>query len=278
MRLYHNMASVDVYRRYKDSLVDQSKALGRISSGLKVQNYKDNPNAMAKGKKLELQVRGLQMASRNLQDGMSLLQVADGGMQNIEDSLQRIRELTVQAGGINNDSDKNAIKIEIDELLKHIDDTANRTGMNGINLLASGNAGKSIKLLAGSYAQDVLELPLCDLTSAGLGIDGGKINISTNADIDSSLGYIDKAIDDINRYRSKHGGIASRLDSIYNYTSKISLKSETAMATTVGADIALEMMELSKSSLLVNTGFSIMSQTNKIPQDVLRILENIRTY
>lgn len=278
MRLYHNMASVDVYRRYKDNLVDQSRAFGRISSGLKVQNYKDNPNAMAKGKKLELQVRGLQMASRNIQDGMSLLQVADGGMQIIEDSLQRIRELTVQAGGMNDAKDKNSIEIEINELRKHIDDTANRTGMNGINLLASGNNGKSIKLLAGSYAGDEVELPLCDLTSVGLGIDGGKINITTNADIDNTLNNLDQAIDNINRYRSKHGGIANRLESTYNYTGKVSLKAESAVATITGADIAVEMMELSKASLLVNTGFSIMSQTNKMPQDVLRILENIRSY
>jgi len=127
------MASMRIFNSYTKNLAAQSKSYGNISSGNKIQTYRDDPNAKAKSDKLKLEIRGLQMANRNIQDSVSLMQTMDGGMQNISESLQRVRELMVQAGGATTPEDRAVIQKEIDQNLEHITYTANNTEMNGVS-------------------------------------------------------------------------------------------------------------------------------------------------
>lgn len=270
---------MNLYRRYKDNLSAQSISNGRISSGLRVQTSKDDPNAMAESQKLKLQIRGLQMASRNMQDGISMIQTADGAMQNIGESLQRIRELMVQAGGATTPEDKAVIQNEVDQMLQHIDTVAENTETNGVKLLSKENKGEPNPIVqVGAMADEKLEVPFFNLNTHGTpGFEGlGIENISTS-NVDDALAKLDNAINKVGEYRGKYAAISSRLETTYNNTYDMSIRVEGAEAELTGADIAYEMMEYTRASLLVDSGISLMAQTNKFPQDILRILENVKS-
>ncbi|WP_346937718.1 flagellin [uncultured Clostridium sp.] len=277
MRLSRNMASVRILNSYTKNLAAQSKSYSSISSGLKIQTYRDNPNAKAKSDKLNLEIRGLQMATRNIQDSVSLMQTMDGGMQSISESLQRARELMVQAGGATTDEDRAIIQKEIDQNLEHITFTANNTEMNGVKLLADkNNPGDTVDLLIGATSGEVIKLPTYNFTSSGLGLvnaDGSnKISVDN---IDDGLNRLDDAISKLNSGRGKYGALSNRMESTADYTSDISGKIEGAEATITGTDVAFEMIEYSKNSILVESGMAMMAQTNQFPKDILQILSNV---
>ncbi len=277
MRLSRNMASMRIFNSYTKNLAAQSKSYGNISSGNKIQTYRDDPNAKAKSDKLKLEIRGLQMANRNIQDSVSLMQTMDGGMQNISESMQRVRELMVQAGGATTSEDRAVIQKEIDQNLEHITYTANNTEMNGVKLLADkNNPGDTVDLLIGATSDYVTKLPTYNLTSTGLGLvnaDGSnKISVENMND---GLQRLDGAIDKLNSGRGKYGALSNRMESTADYTSEIAGKVEGAEAEITGTDIALEMVEYAKNSILVESGMAMMAQTNQFPQDILQILSNV---
>jgi len=271
------MSAMRIFNSYTKNLVAQSKAYGSISSGNKIQTYRDDPNAKAKSDKLKLEIRGLQMATRNIQDSVSLMQTMDGGMQSISEALQRSRELMVQAGGATTPEDRAVIQKEIDQNLEHITYTANNTEMNGVKLLADkNNPGDTVDLLIGATSDYVTKLPTYNLTSTGLGLvnaDGSnKISVENMND---GLERLDDAIDKLNSGRGKYGALSNRMESTADYTSEIVGKVEGAEGEITGTDIALEMVEYAKNSILVESGMAMMAQSNEFPQDILQILSNV---
>lgn len=276
MRLSRNMASMRIFNSYTKNLAAQSKSYGNISSGNKIQTYRDDPNAKAKSDKLKLEIRGLQMATRNIQDSVSLMQTMDGGMQNISESLQRARELMVQAGGATTQEDRAVIQKEIDQNLEHITYTANNTEMNGVKLLADKNKPKDeVDLLIGATSEDVIKMPAYNFTASGLGlIDDTKGKISVD-NIEDGLKRLDDAINKLNSGRGKYGALSNRMESTMDYTSEVAGKVEGAEGEITGTDIALEMVEYAKNSILVESGMAMMAQTNQFPQDILQILSNV---
>lgn len=278
MRLCRNMASMRIFNRYSNNLEAQSKTYKHISSGNKINSYRDDPNAKAKSDKLRMEVRSLQMASRNVQDSTSLLQTMDGGMDTISNGLTRIKELMVQAGGANTEEDRKVIQGEIDSMIDHITYTANNTEMNGVKLLSDKNKeGMGIDLLIGATSDDVVQIETHDLTASGLGLvnKDGTNKISTEK-TDEGLIRIESAVDKLNSARGKYGAVCNRMESTYDTMEDITGKVENAEATIVGADIALEMLQHSKNSVLIESGLSMMAQTNKFPQDILQILQNLK--
>lgn len=278
MRLTRNMASVRIYNRYQNNLEAQSKAYKTVTSGIKINSYRDDPNAKAKSDKLRIEIRSLQMANRNIQDSVSLLQTADGGMDTISSSLVRVKELMIQAGGVGTENDKQVIQKEIDAMLEHITYTANNTEMNGVKLLSDENSTeKTIDLLVGVSSEDLVKISTHNLTSEGLGLinTDGSNKIST-LNVDDGISRIDKAIDEVNSARGKYGAVANRMESTYDSAVEITSAVEGAESSISGADIALEMLEYSKNSILVESGLAMMTQSNKLPQDVLQILQNLK--
>ncbi len=277
MRLSRNMSAMRIFNSYSKNLAAQSKSYGNISSGNKIQTYRDDPNAKAKSDKLKLEIRGLQMANRNIQDSVSLIQTIDGGMQSISESLQRARELMVQAGGATTPEDRAVIQKEIDQNLEHITYTANNTEMNGVKLLADkNNPGDTVDLLIGATSEDVIKMPTYNFTSSGLGLVSadGSNRISVES-IDDGLNRLDVAIDKLSSGRGKYGALSNRMESTGDYTSEITGKVEGAEAEITGTDIALEMVEYAKNSILVESGMAMMAQSNEFPQDILQILSNV---
>jgi flagellin len=279
MRLNHNMSSLNIYKNQSKVLEKQSTALGRISSGYKINKTKDSPNALAQSERIRMQIRGTQMASRNAQDGTSMLQSAEGALGSVNDMLVRIRELTVQAGsGTNNTEDKATIQREIDQMIKGINDIANNTEFNGVKLLA-GEKG-SLSMPVGANIGEVVYIDTFDLSSAGLKDSEGKllsgIKVTEEGGVDKSLKTIDSVIDKVLSINSKYGALENRFESSYNNLTEIGDKMQGAESSIRDADIAEEMMEFAKSNILIEAGTALMAQSNRFPQDVLRILENMK--
>jgi flagellin len=263
-------------------LQKQSTALGRISSGLKVTRAKDNPNAVSQSERLRMQIRGLQIASKNAQDGMSMLQTAEGSLGSINAALSRIKELTVQAGSdTNSPGDKATIKMEIDQMLKSIDDTANNMEFNGVKLLANNNPSvTAISMATGANVGDKVDIPMFDLRAASLTDSNGRklsdIDVTLTNGADNDLKTIDDVINNVLSMNSKYGAIENRFESTYNNSNELGDKMEAADSSLRDADVAEEMLEYSKDNILIEAGNALLAQTNRFPQDILRVLENIR--
>ncbi|MBW9154955.1 flagellin N-terminal helical domain-containing protein [Clostridium tagluense] len=281
MRLSKNMASLNIYRAYSKNLTKQSGALGRISSGVKINSAKENPNAIAQSERLRMQIRGLQMAAKNTQDGVSMIQTTEGGIEGITSSVQRVRELLVQAGGTTTQADKDVIQKEINQMLDGTDDMAKNTEFNGVKLLVddalpvNDNKGATvIEMVTGANVGEKIDIPKYNLTTQGLELRDGKVNVNN---IDDSLKNVDKALDIIIGARSKFGAVENRFESNYNSTIEIADKIQSAESGIRDTDMAEEMMEYSKYNILIEAGNAMMAQSNKLPQDALRILENVRS-
>lgn len=281
MRLSHNLPSLNIYSNYAKAYAKGNDALGRISSGVKVAAAKDSPVGLVKGEKIDLQIRGLQMANRNLQDGSSMLQTAEGGMNEITSVLQRVRELTVQArSGTSTPEDKQTIQTEIDQMIKSVDELSSGTTFNGKNLIG-GNAPdyKPIQMTIGSNAFDTVDIPTFDLSSSKLGLNGNYvsgINVTTAAGADSALGVVDAALETIVSARSKYGALENRFDTGVDETDGTSETLTKAYSSIMDADVAAEMMEFSKDNIISDASTAMLAQTNKFPQEVLQILGNIK--
>ena len=277
MRLMHNMASLSTYRTYKKSLVAQSSSMNNISTGLKVSAAKDDPSALSKSESIKMKIRSLQMASRNAQDSISLIQTTEGGLDEVSNCLQRMRELTIQSSGINTEEEKDMINKEIEQLKKGINDLVNNTSMNNVNVI-NGNLTKSLKVPSGANSGEYIEIPVTnmnlDVFPSGENSDMNLQDVNLN-DVEKSLSIIDESINKLSLHRGKLGGVSNRFESCYNDLEEISVRLESADSSLVDADVATEMMNLAKSDVLVTAGISIMKQTNNFPQDILKILQGI---
>jgi flagellin len=291
MRLNHNMAALNIYREHVKTLKGQSGAIDRISSGNKVNGAKDNPNALAQSERLRIQIRGLQMAQRNAQDGMSMLQTAEGGLNNVTSMLHRIKELTVQSGGATNDADKAVLQGEINQLISGINDTVKNTEFNGVKLIGDDTIDSTINnnstnpkviyMASGANVGEKIEIPVYNLTADKIGDENtGKylssIDITKDGGIDEALNVIDAALSTVLSVSSKYGALENRFEGVYNMTDAVGQNIQRAESDLRDADMALEMMNYAKYNLLMESGNAMMVQANKFPQDILRILENVK--
>lgn len=278
MRLSHNMFSLSIYNTYKNRIEDSSKALGNISSGSKLNAAKDNPNKIGENETLKIQVLTNDAASKNIQDANSMIQTFDSGLQEINNNLARMKELTVNAGsGTLTPEDKQIIQNEIDSVKKGIDELANNTAFNGIKLSVASastlneNATKTIKAAIGTMKDESIDIPLFDVTAKNLGVDSLDMN-----NVDASLTKIDKAIHMVGKVRSTYGSIDNRLQGSAEYLSSKDLDIQTAQSRIGDADVAEEMIQYSKSQLLVQASLGLLAQSNNFPKDALNILANVK--
>ncbi len=271
LRLCHNLASLNIYTRYTKTLKDQNISLQRISSGVKLNSAKDDPNALAASERLNMQIRGMQMAGRNAQDSASMLQTAEGGLDGMTSMLQRARELVVQgANGTNTVSDKGIIQDEIDSMIDGVTDLAKNTEFNGVKLLSSTPG--YIETVIGANSGDTLKIPTFDLTADNIGLKD-----LVTSDPDKALQTIDYALDAIVGVRSKYGALENRLTDSYDNLNEMSDKVTGAESSLADADISEEILNYSKDSILSQAANALMAQTNKMPQDILKVLENLRS-
>ena len=278
MRININMKSLGIYSGYKKNIIANSAAMEKISSGKKINSAKDNPLKIEQSENFRMQIRALEMANKNLQDSTSMIQVADTAMGTISEALIRMKELTVQAANeVTNEADRKLIQDEIDVLISHIDDTAKNTEFNGNKLLVNGNVTDNskpdyVEMQIGANVGDSIGIPFFNVSSETLGID--KLDVVNDAT--KALNSIDEALKDVNWCRAKYGAVQNRLENSIEITSSSSYIYEKSSSDINDADIALEMAEIARTSILMESATAMMAQSNNFPKDMLNILANLR--
>lgn len=275
----HNMASFNIFTRYKSALAAQTKAMSRISSGLRVNTAGDDPYALSRDENFTMQVRSLQRANSNSQDAVSLIQTTDSALDGISSILQRIRDLAVQnKNGTYNTQNRSDSQLEVSNLIKEADHLAKSTNINDVNLLTDPSG--SFKCMVGGNVGENIDIPTFDLQAASIKDKSGNplssVNITTTEGCDKAINLVDSALDTVNRARGKYGALQNRLNSTISNASEISNETEAGDSSIMDVDVAGEMMEYSKTSIIVQAGTAMMAQTNKFPQQVLEILQNVK--
>lgn len=278
MRININMKSLGIYSGYKKNIAANAAAMEKISSGKKINSAKDNPLKIEQSENFRMQIRALEMANKNLQDSTSMIQVADTAMGTISEALIRMKELTVQAASeVTNEDDRKIIQSEIDELVSYINDTAKNTEFNGNKLLVNGNVTDNskpdyVEMQIGGNVGDSIGIPFFNVSSETLGID--KLDVVNDAT--KALNSIDEALKDVNGCRAKYGAVQNRLENSIEITSSSSYTYEKSSSDINDADIALEMAEIARTSILMESATAMMAQSNNFPKDMLNILANLR--
>ena len=277
MRINQNIYSLNIFRNYTKSVASNSTALERIASGKKINSAKDNPIKVERSENINIKLRSLQKASQNTQDGISALQVVDTAIGEIEDALIRMRELSVQASSDNySDEDRVSIKAEIEELKKFIDDTAESTEVNGNKLIGNKNVTDNSnpeikKSQIGAEVGETIDIPYYNLSCDVLGID----NVDVINNPSQSITMLEKAISDVAGYRSKYGAIQNRMEESLDMIESNRATYEKNYSEIVDADVALEMLEVTRTSILMESSLALMAQSNNFPRDVVNMLSGL---
>ena len=272
LRINQNVAAVNAYRNLSVTDGQMSKSLEKLSSGFRINRAADDASGLAISEKLRGQVRGLDAASANAQNGISLIQTAEGALNETTAILQRMRELTVQAGNDTNvAADRTAIKTEIDQLSAEITRIAGTTEFNTQKLLSGGTvASAGLTFQIGANAGQVLNVKIAKMDAAALTVSALTVDSAANAS--SSLDNIDKAIASVSSQRASLGAVQNRLEHTVknlNVASENLAASESRIRDT---DMAKEMMNFTRSQILTQAGTSMLAQANQAPQGVLSLL------
>ncbi|MFB0846160.1 flagellin N-terminal helical domain-containing protein [Paenibacillus oleatilyticus] len=269
MIINHNLNAMNAHRNMSLNNIAQGKSSEKLSSGYRINRAADDAAGLSISEKMRTQIRGLNQAAANAQDGVSLVQTAEGAMNEVSDMLTRMKELAVKASnGTYNTSDLKAMDEEFQALGNAIDDIANKTTFNGITML-NKNVPQSINIQIGNNSGDSVSVTSQNITKTGLGLSGG---VSTSAAAKTSLGTIDKAIGLVNKARSEFGAVQNRLEHVYNNLSTTSENLQAAESRIRDTDMAKEMMNYTKLNILQQASNSMLAQANQAPQGVLQLL------
>ena len=277
-----NMMSLNSQRALNLSQNSMQTSLERLSSGLRINRAKDDAAGLAISERIGAQIRGLEQANRNGLDGISLMQTAEGAMDEVSNMLQRMRELAVQsANGTVGTADKASLNDEYQELKAEIDRVLNSTEFNGVNLLAtSATLTLQVGFRAGtanSYriVVSTFQLSARTLASGGLRsiISGTAINgISTVSKALSRLALLDLAIDSVTQKRADFGAKQNRIEATLRNNANIIENQSAARSRIRDADFARETANLTRTQILQQAGTAMLAQANQIPQNVLQLL------
>jgi len=276
-----NVLALNSHRSMKTIGKAQATASARLSSGQRINSAADDAAGLAISEKMRAQVRGLDQASRNAQDGSSMVQTAEGGMQQITNMLQRGRELTVQAANhTNTGDDRLKIANEINQLFSEINSMADRVEFNGMKLINGDlSEANKIHLQVGANKNQSIQFNIGSLKVSDLGLSnvhakvgGTDFKTMAGSDINNLLSDFDVAISSVVDERAKLGAVQNRLD----YTMRsLDISSENLSASESrirDTDMAKEMMNLTKANVLSSAATSMLAQANSAPQNLLQIL------
>ncbi|WP_227368259.1 flagellin [Halomonas sp. M20] len=267
-----NITSLISQQNLNSSKGDLTTAMERLSSGLRINSAKDDAAGQAIANRMTAQVTGMNQASRNANDGISLVQTMEGGLNQINDNLQRVRELAVQAASdTNSDVDRASIKTEIDERVAEIDRIAGSASFNGTMLL-DGAAALTIQIGANTEAEDTIDVNTIDATSASLGVSGTTVNVASSGSSQALIDAVDTAINTIDTNRSTLGATLNRFDSVISNLSTSSTNLSAARSRIEDADYAVEVSNMTRAQILQQAGTSVLAQANQVPQGVLSLL------
>lgn len=268
LRINTNTAALNTGRTLRTSTLDLNKSLQRLSSGLRINRAADDAAGLAIAEGFRAQVRGTQVAQRNSQDGVSLVQTAEGSLSETQNILQRVRELAVQsANGTQSTNNRVAMNTEVRQLLGQIDSIALDTEFNGIRVLS---ATQTVTLQSGYNPGQTLTITVTGAKTNDLGIS--TVQVSTMALAVSAISTLDIALQSVSTLRSTFGAYQNRLEFTIN---TLAIQEENAAASESAirdADMAQETIRFTRNQILVSAGTSVLAQANVVPQTALMLL------
>jgi flagellin len=271
-----NINSLNAQRNASMSASTLATSMQRLSSGLRINSAKDDAAGLAIATRMDAQYRGMNVAIRNANDGISLAQTAEGGLQTLTDMVQRMRELAVQAtNGTNQSSDLVALNQEYTQLSTEIQRTVSSVQFNGQSLLDS-SAGFDFQVGANSgqtitVASSSLNVTGTDLSGAYSGSTSALVTGSTSGNA-ANIDALDKALTAINSARANLGAVQSRFTNTINFLQAAAENQAAAKGRIMDADFAAETSSLSRSQILQQAGTAMIAQANQLPQGVLALL------
>jgi len=279
MRINNNIGALNTQNQNSVNNNAVANRLEKLSSGKRINRSADDAAGLAISEKMKTQILGAMQASRNTQDAVSLIQVAEGGLQSIQGMMQRARELAVQSANGTNDNtvDRAALQSEFENIVAEVDDTASTTQFNGMNVLDGTN--NPIVIQAGPNADDTTNIEIDPMTAAALlGFAGAQYDASTDANIasseaaSSSLGTLDNAVNDISMQRAELGAMQNRLE-FRMQALDIQAENATAARSRISdTDMARTMTELTTKNILQQASNAMLAHANARPQNVLGML------
>ncbi len=267
-----NVAALNAYRHLNSTQSSMNTSLERLSSGLRINRAADDAAGLAISEKLRAQTNGLSQATSNAQDAISLVQTAEGALNETHSILQRMRQLAVQSGNDTNTADdRTAIQSEVTALNDELDRIANTTQFNGQNLLdGTGGTAGTFTFQIGANSGQTVDVAFAKADTTTLGTD--TLDVSTSAGAATALTAIDAAIKTVSGNRADLGAVQNRLQHTINSLSVASENAAAAESRIRDTDMAKEMSSFSRSQILSQAGVSMLAQANSAPQSVLKLL------
>ena len=277
MIINHNMNAMNAHRNMGVNNNNAAKAMEKLSSGLRINRAGDDAAGLAISEKMRGQIRGLDQASRNAQDGISLIQTAEGALNETTNILQRMRELSVQAANDTNaTTDRVAIRTELTALQDEITRIADTTKFNGKNLINSAaSKGSALNIQVGANSGEGIKITLANMAASVIGVTTNlvsKIGSGTAIDANKLTTAIDTALVTVSTQRAKFGAIQNRLEHTIKNVDNTSENLQAAESRIRDVDMAKEMMNYSKNNILNQAAQSMLAQANQQPQNVLNLL------
>jgi flagellin len=261
LRINTNVEAFNAHRNLEATSGKLAKSMERLSSGLRINRAADDAAGLAISQKLTAQIKGVDQAGRNVQDGISLVQTAEGSLNEVHSMLQRVRELAVQySNGTLSTSDKAAINSEVTQLTDEIERIGTTAQFNNIHLLDSA---QTISFQVGANDGEVISVSTVSLGSAV-----GTIDLTSS----TVLADIDTAIDAVSAQRASFGAVQNRLEHTYNNIQTYEENLSASNSRIVDVDMAAEMVNFTKNQILQQAGTAMLSQANQAPQAVLSLL------
>ena len=274
MRINTNVAALNSYNQLRQTNQSMNDSLEKLSSGKRINSAADDAAGLAISEKMKAQVKGLSQAQRNAQDGISMIQTAEGALKETHSILQRMRELSVQAANdTNTTSDRNQIQEEVNQLSNEIDRIADTTEFNTKKLLNGNLSGTAATFHIGANSGQNTTLSIKDMgATANLGVGTGQVDVTTQGNADTAIATIDNAIEQVSTVRSKLGAKQNRLEHTINNLSTSEENLTAAKSRIKDVDMASEMMDMSKQRILSQAGTAMLAQANQKSQGVLQLL------
>ena len=271
LRVNTNTFSLNAQRNLSNVTGRLSGNFARLSSGLRISRAADDAAGLGISERMRSQIRSLNQAGRNAQDGISLVGTAEGSLGEVSGNLIRMRELAVQAAnGTLTSDDRAAIDAEFQALISEIDRVATQTTFNGVSLFDGSTS--SLDIQVGTESGETISVSLVDTTAATLGLSGATFDLTTQANATGLLSGLDDAIQDVSTARGDLGAAENRLQSTARSIASTAENLSTAESRIRDLDIAMETADLTRNSILQQAAVSVLSQANVQPQLALSLL------
>ena len=276
MIVQHNMSALNANRQLGITNKALAKTTEKLSSGYRVNRAADDAAGLSISEKMRGQIRGLNQASRNAQDGQNLIQTAEGALGEIHSVIQRMRELTVEASNDTNVSaDRKAIALELAALSSEIDRIASQTEFNTMKLLDGSFTNKELQV--GANAKQVITFSISGMTASALGVTvatvAGKVSNNTASTITPIISVVNKALSLVSQQRSKLGALQNRLDHTIDNADNMAENLQSSESQIRDTNMAETMVQYSAKSIIQQAGQSMLAQANQATQGVLSLLQ-----